>query len=138
MGEVVIGVGPGADFLPGPEQVDRRIEVLPEMLPVAGRTRSENLLQNGVKAVIGRAEDQVLGGAGLGRDMGQGYLAFSQLGQVAAHIVEQQSHQVRFEAVQRLEFPCQGLPALRPGLPVELQGAESYSKADTLRPAGVA
>src|SRR4051812_12180153 len=127
-----------AYLLAGPEDADRRIEQPAELFEIEWRPLSERQIEDRIVRIIRRAAIDSLGDAAPGSEMDDRRLPLGQIGDVAAHVVEQQSEIVGLQLGELGQLGGERrLPAaLR--VEVKLERAEADSEAHADGAAGLA
>jgi hypothetical protein len=124
-----------ADLGAGPHHVDGGVEPLPEFVQVIVRAPAEHLVQDRIVRIISGAADQPGRAGAARRKLDDRRLPLRQLGNVAAHIVEQDGKVVRLQLIELLELARQHLLPILLGVQVDLERAESDPEAHAQRPA---
>jgi len=127
-----------ADLGAGPKNLDCGIEQSAELLEVERRSGAEGAVEDWVVRIIRRAAKDALGDAPLGGEMDDRGLAGGEIGDVAAHVVEQQGQIVGLQRGQLGELGGERVLPAPAGIEVELERAEADAEADALGAAKLA
>ncbi len=121
---------PGADLLPRPEDMDRGIEELAERFEVAVGSVAEDAVENGIVRVVAGADDDPVAGEPRRDPVDDAGLALREVGQVAAHVVEEDADVTNAEIREEFELPGQIVAGRIVEIQVKFVGREPDPEAD--------
>jgi hypothetical protein len=125
-------------LLARPENLDRRIEQAAELLKIERRAAAEGGVEHRIVRIIRRAAQDPARAAALGREMDDRGLAFGEIGDIAAHVVEQDGEIVGPQGAEMRELRRQPLLPAALGMEMQLEWAEADAEANAGGAAGLA
>src|SRR5690606_5027058 len=86
------------------KNIDVWVDVASECFPIICRAGAENFFQYGIKTVISRAKNNLLGVAMFCSEVDQVTLDLRQLRKITAHVVEQQAEDIWLKLINFIDF----------------------------------
>src|ERR1700722_19134375 len=128
-----VRISVGNDLLAGPKNIDAGIDDSTEIAQIGLRRRSEFARKPRIVRIVRGTHDKMRGVAPSANVRDHLGLKIGKSGDIATHVVEQDTEHVHADLVDLLYFRAQQLPGVRVVIQINLKGCQSNPEGQTTR-----